>query len=96
MQTAVGALQFLLVLYWLTLLSRLVFNVVQTYSPEVKPRGFGLVFIEFVLTVTDPPVRAVRSVVPPIKAGAVQIDLSLLILMVLVWIVYGALDLIQT
>jgi YggT family protein len=43
-----------------------------------------LVIAEIIYTITDPPLRALRKVIPPLKIGSVSIDLSFLVLFVLV------------
>jgi YggT family protein len=42
--------------------------------------------LESVYTMTDPPVRALRRVVKPIRIGGVGLDLSIMILLFLVLI----------
>jgi YggT family protein len=70
-----------LLLYVLVLLIRLVFDWVQVFSRDWRPRGAVLVVAEAVYTLTDPPLRALRRVIPPLRLGAVQLDLAFLILM---------------
>ena len=41
---------------------------------------------EVVYTLTDPPVLALRRLIPPLRIGAVALDLSLMVLLVLGWI----------
>ena len=48
-----------------------------------------LVIAEAVYTVTDPPLRALRKVIPPLSLGAVRIDLAFLVLMLGVSILMG-------
>lgn len=51
-----------------------------------RPQGPMVVVAEAIMTVTDPPLRLVRRVVPPIRVGGMAIDLawSLLMLVVLI------------
>ena len=35
---------------------------------------------EFVYSITDPPLRALRRVIPPLRLGSVSLDLAFLIL----------------
>ncbi|BDZ43832.1 membrane protein [Paraoerskovia sediminicola] len=81
-----GALGFLLFIFWLVLIGRLVFDWVQVFAREWRPRGFVLVLAEGIYTVTDPPLRAIRKVVPPLQLGQVRLDLAFIILFVLVLI----------
>jgi YggT family protein len=44
------------------------------------------VVIETVFTTTDPPIKALRRILPPIPLGPVRLDLSLMITMIVVLI----------
>lgn len=69
-------------LFFLALIGRLVVDWVQVLSREWRPRGAVLVLAEGAYTVTDPPLRALRKVVPTINLGGVRIDLAFLVLMI--------------
>jgi YggT family protein len=51
-----------------------------------------LVIAEAIYTVTDPPLKAIRRVVPPLSLGSVRIDLAFLILMLGVSILMGVIQ----
>ena len=51
-----------------------------------RPRGFVAVLCEGIYSVTDPPLRAVRGVIPPLRLGAVMLDLSPMILIIGIFI----------
>lgn len=85
--TAVGqVLVLVLWLYWLVLIGRLVFDFVQVFARSWRPSGFLLLVAEAIYTVTDPPIRLVRRVIPPLRIGSVQLDLAFLIVLVAVQI----------
>jgi YggT family protein len=69
-------------LYWLVLIARLVFDLVQVFARDWRPRGFLLLVAEAAYTVTDPPLRLLRRIIPPIRLGQVQFDLAFLILLI--------------
>ena len=69
-------------LYWLILIARLVLDLVQVFARGWRPRGFVLVLAEAIYSVTDPPLRLIRRVLPPIRLGQVQFDLAFLVLLV--------------
>ncbi|MFD6179039.1 MULTISPECIES: YggT family protein [unclassified Isoptericola] len=73
---------FLLGLFLLCLVVRLVFDWVQFFARDWRPRGVMLVIAEAVYTVTDPPLRALRRVIPPLTLGQVRLDLAFLILFI--------------
>lgn len=77
-----ASLAYLVVLvFFLLLLVRLVFDWVQIFARDWRPRGFALVVAETTYTVTDPPLRALRRVIPPLSLGSVRLDLGFLVLM---------------
>ena len=75
-------LSVLLLIFWLLLLARLVFDLVQAFARDWRPRGPLLILLEAIYTVTDPPLRALRRVIPPLRLGQIQLDLAFLILLI--------------
>ncbi|MEI7780183.1 MAG: YggT family protein [Actinomycetes bacterium] len=74
---AIGvAVSSLLFLYLIILIARMVVSTIASFSRDWVPAGFGLMVIEFLYLVTDPPVLLARRVIPPIRLGAVAFDLS--------------------
>jgi YggT family protein len=67
-------------LFLLALILRLVFDWIQVFSRDFRPKGIVLVLAEGVYSVTDPPLRALRRVIPPLRIGAVQLDLAFTLL----------------
>lgn len=77
-------LYFVLFVYTMLLLARLVLETVQSFARRWRPTGASVVAIEIVFTTTDPPVKFLRRVIPPLNLGAVRLDLSLLIVLIVV------------
>ncbi|HSK55417.1 MAG TPA: YggT family protein [Jiangellales bacterium] len=73
-------------LFFIALLARLVFDWVFLFARSWEPKGPILVVLEAVYTVTDPPLKAVRKVVPPLKLGSVALDLAFIVLIIAVQI----------
>lgn len=71
-----------LLVFWLMLLARLVFDLVQAFARDWRPRGPLLIVLELIYTVTDPPLKAIRRVIPPLRLGQIQLDLAFLILLI--------------
>jgi len=69
-------------LYWLLFIIRLVFDFVQIFARSWRPQGVLLIVAEAVYSVTDPPLRLVRRVVPPLRLGRIQFDLAFLIVLI--------------
>ena len=74
---------FLIGIFLLLLFIRVVFDWVQVFARDWKPRGIALVVAEAVYTVTDPPLRALRRVIPTLSLGAIRLDMAFLVLVVL-------------
>ncbi len=68
------------------LIARFVIDWVQVLARSWRPRGVVLVICEAVYTVTDPPLRALRRVIPPFRLGAVALDLSPMVLLIGLWV----------
>jgi YggT family protein len=81
----------LVLLFVVAMLVRIIYDVVQMVAREWRPQGLALVAAEVVYTTTDPPLRAVRRVVPPLRLGGMAIDLAFLLLMLAAWILMAVL-----
>lgn len=69
-------------LYLLVLIGRLVFDIVQMLARDWQPKGFLLVIAEIIYTLTDPPLRALRKVIPPLRLGQISFDLAFIVLFI--------------
>jgi YggT family protein len=69
-------------LYILILIVRLVLEYVTVFARDWRPKGPTLMLSEFVFTVTDPPLKGIRKVVPVLRLGSVSLDLSFLVLLI--------------
>jgi YggT family protein len=76
-----SVLRFALFLFFVVLLGRLVLDWVQAFARDWRPRGVLLVVAEVVYTVTDPPLKALRRLIPPMSIGNLRLDLGFLVLM---------------
>lgn len=84
MDFIISGLQFLLFLFWVLLFARIIFSWVMVFQRDWRPTGMMLLVTEGVFTVTDPPIRAIRKVVPPLSMGSIRIDLAILIVFFIV------------
>jgi YggT family protein len=75
-------LGFVLDLYFIVLIGRLIFDWIQVFSRDWRPSGVILVVAEFIYSLTDPPLRALRRVIPPLRLGGVALDLAFLVLII--------------
>ena len=65
---------------------RLIVDWIQMFARSWTPHGPVLVVLEGVYTTTDPPVKALRKVLPPLRLGGVAIDLSFLAVLLICYI----------
>ncbi len=86
--TIVGqVLQTVAWLFLLALLFRLVMEYVFLFARSYEPRGIMLILVEGTYTVTDPPLKLLRRVIPPLRIGGISLDLAFLVLFILVQLV---------
>ena len=71
---------YVLSIYLVILLGRLIFSWVQTFSRSWTPSGPLLIVAEVVFTATDPPLRFLRRYIPAVRLGTVALDLSFMVL----------------
>ncbi|MCP2236577.1 YggT family protein [Prauserella halophila] len=76
----------LLFVVWLLLMARIVVELVRAFAREWRPEGGVAVAVESIYTVTDPPVKLVRRVIPVVRIGGVGLDLSIMVLLLVVFI----------
>ncbi len=85
--TIVGStLALILWLFFVLLIARLVIDYIQMFARSWRPTGVLLVAAEVIYTITDPPLKALRRLIPPLRLGSITLDLSFLVLVVLVQI----------
>jgi YggT family protein len=77
-QVLYGLLTAFIALLWI----RFIVDWVQVFARTWSPRGVLLVLLEVVYSITDPPIKALRRVVPPLRLGQVALDLSFIIVLV--------------
>lgn len=82
----VDLLALVVLVFFVLLLARLVLDWVQVFARDWRPRGVALVVAEAVYTVTDPPLRTLRRIVPPLRIGSVRLDLAFTLLFLGTWV----------
>jgi len=80
----IRVLLFVLNLFFAALICRLVLDWIQVLAREWRPRGPLLFFAEGVYTVTDPPLKFLRRLIPPLSLGSVRLDMGFLVLILVV------------
>jgi len=79
-------LTYVLTIYLVILIGRMIFGWVQVFAREWRPTGIVLVLAEAIFTVTDPPLKFLRRFIPPLRIGMVALDLSFMVLFIVVLI----------
>jgi YggT family protein len=79
-------LYYVLFFFWLLLTARIVVELVRAFARDWRPGGGVAIALESVYTVTDPPVRLLRRVIPMVRIGGVGLDLSITVLFLVVLI----------
>jgi YggT family protein len=79
-------IEFVLWVFIGMLLVRLIVDWIQLFARSWVPRGPVLVILEGVYTATDPPVKALRKVIPPLRLGGVALDLSFIAVLLICYI----------
>jgi YggT family protein len=75
-----------LLVFLLFLFFRLVMEYVFLLARSYRPAGFVAVALELAYSVTDPPLKALRRVLPPLRIGQISIDLGFIVLFIVVQI----------
>jgi YggT family protein len=78
-----------LYVFFIAMWVRFVFDWIVVFQRNFRPRGFALLLAEASYTVTDPPLRSVRKVLPPLRLGGAAIDLGWSLLMIATLILMG-------
>ena len=79
-------------LYFILLIGRLILDYIQMFARSWRPQGPVLVIAEIIYTATDPPLRALRKIIPPLRLGSISLDLSFLVLLILIQVMISILS----
>ena len=67
-------------LFLYALLGRLILDYIRMFARNWKPSGISLYLVEAVYAITDQPMRFVGRFIPPLRLGAVSLDMSFIVL----------------
>ncbi|HWG03100.1 MAG TPA: YggT family protein, partial [Trebonia sp.] len=79
-------LYYVLWVFLLLLIGRMIITWIQVFARSWQPRGVILVVAETIFTLTDPPLKFLRRYIPPLRLGTVAMDLSYMVLFIVVLI----------
>lgn len=70
----------ILQLFLFALLARLILDYIRMFARNWKPSGISLFLVEAIYSITDQPMRFVGRFIPPLRLGAVSLDMSFIVL----------------
>ena len=89
MRVVADVVYFALLVFLLLLVFRLIMEYVFLLARSYRPTGLVAAALELAYSVTDPPLKALRRVIPPLRIGQVSLDLGFIILFIVVRILMG-------
>ena len=92
MRVVADVVYFALLVFLLLLIFRLIMEYVFLLARAYRPAGLVAAALELAYSVTDPPLKALRRVIPPLRIGQVSLDLGFIILFIVVRILMGVVD----
>lgn len=81
-----GVVCILLNIYWFVLFAR----IILTWFPPPRA-GIARTIVDLIHDVTEPVLRLVRGLIPPIRMGAMGLDLSPIIIFIVLGVLQSAL-----
>jgi YggT family protein len=78
-----------LLVFLILLFARFVVDWVMVLARSWRPSGLVAAGLEVVYATTDPPLKAVRKVIPPLNLGSIRLDLGFMVLLILVFLLRG-------
>ena len=79
-----GIISTILLVFLILLFARFVVDWVMVLARSWRPTGIVAAGLEVVYLTTDPPLRAVRKVIPPLNLGSIRLDLGFMVLLIAV------------
>jgi YggT family protein len=79
-----GIISTVLLVFLLLLFARFIVDWVMVLARSWRPSGLVAAGLEVVYLTTDPPLRAVRKVIPPLNLGSIRLDLGFMVLLIAV------------
>ena len=77
-------INYLLLFFLLILFARMILSWIPVLVRDWEPRGPMLVAAEIIYSITDPPLKALRKVLRPVRIGNMMLDLAFIGLAILV------------
>ncbi|UQX87183.1 YggT family protein [Jatrophihabitans telluris] len=86
MATFWASLGLLLLVFYLLVVARLIVEFTRSFARSWRPAGVAAIGLEVVYSITDPPMKLLRRLIPPLRVGGMSIDVSVIVLFVIIYI----------
>ncbi|MDQ2838169.1 MAG: YggT family protein [Actinomycetota bacterium] len=86
MSTFWAAIGLALLVFYLLVIARLIVETTRSFARAWRPAGATAIGLEFVYVVTDPPMKLLRRLIPPLRVGGISFDMSVIVLLIMIWI----------
>ncbi len=80
MTEVVYSLIIALTVFTYILFVRIIIEMIQSFSRSWQPGRVFSMIGEIIFVITDPPVKLLRKLIPPLPLGGVMVDMSVLVL----------------
>jgi YggT family protein len=95
LRTAASAVELVLQVFRILLFFRLIMEYVFLLARSFRPTGAFAILLEITYSVTDPPIKALRRVLPPLRIGQISLDLAFIVVFIVVSILIGQVQRLQ-
>jgi len=72
---------YVLYIFLVLLFVRLVVGWVMVFARDWRPSGLVAAVLEVAYSATDPPLKALRRVLPPLRLGSFSVDLAFIVVL---------------
>jgi YggT family protein len=81
-----------LLVFLVLLFARFVVDWVMVLARSWRPSGLVAAGLEVVYATTDPPLKVIRKVIPPLNLGSIRLDLGFMVLLIAVLVLKNFTD----
>jgi YggT family protein len=86
MSTIWAAVALALLVFYLMVVARLIAETTRSFARSWRPAGITAIGLEVVYSITDPPMKLLRRLIPPLRLGGVSLDMSVFVLFIIIFI----------
>jgi len=86
MSTFWAAIGLALLVFYLLVIARVIVETTRSFARSWLPVGTAAIGLEMVYVVTDPPMKLLRRLIPPLRVGGISFDMSVIVLLIMIWI----------